>query len=232
MSSEQSVNVECAFLLLSSSHQSNLSSWHPSRQYLSHLRWVKIVPFFDISTIKLGGLSFLSSFQDDLYGGLRLNLPGKKEFLLPEYWQGCRVSCYAADIWAAVVSLYVLIKGIDPFPIKHLDEHIERMSNYSVIPKLDGFSEELHSLLESCMSPKMAMRPTINQILVEPRGNCDFVAILVVQKIRLFRRSELVREWMEWNVVSVPAAKWSLQSPQTRRGSLRNGRVQTCFHYK
>ena len=92
------------------------------------------------------------------------------------------------------MSLYVLIKGVDPFPIKHLDEHIERMSNYSVIPKLDGFSEELHSLLESCMSPKMATRPTINQILVGQRKKCSFVAILLVQEIRFFRRSELVSE--------------------------------------
>ena len=81
--------------------------------------------------MKLGGLCYLSNFRNDMFGGLRSNLPGRKEFLLPEYWQGGRVSCYAADIWAAAVSLYVLVKGVDPFPIDRLDRHMERMSHYS-----------------------------------------------------------------------------------------------------
>lgn len=119
--------------------------------------------------VKLGGLSFLSSFQDDAFGGLRLNLPGKKEFVLPEYWQGFHVSCFAADIWAAAVCLYVLVKGTNPFPIRHLDQHIEKMVNYSVIPELDGFSDDLLQLLQLCMSPKLTLRPTLDQILVSPR---------------------------------------------------------------
>ena len=79
--------------------------------------------------MKLGGLCYLSNFRNDMFGGLRSNRPGRKEFLLPEYWQGGRVSCYAADIWAAAVSLYVLVKGVDPFPIDRLDRHMERMSH-------------------------------------------------------------------------------------------------------
>lgn len=125
------------------------------------------------SEVKLGGLSYLSSFQDDSFGGLRLNLPGKKEFVLPEYWQGFHVSCFAADIWAAAVSLYVLVKGTNPFPIRHLDQHIEKMINYSVTPELGGFSDELFQLLSLCMSPKLTLRPTLDAILVLPRECMD-----------------------------------------------------------
>ena len=114
----------------------------------------------------MGGLCYLSNFRNDMFGGLRSNLPGRKEFLLPEYWQGGRVSCYAADIWAAAVSLYVLVKGVDPFPIDRLDRHMERMSHYSAFPEMAGFSAELQSLLQQCLNPRMAMRPTIETILV------------------------------------------------------------------
>lgn len=119
------------------------------------------------SEIKLGGLCYLSNFRNDLFGGLRSNLPGRKEFLLPEYWQGGMVSCYAADIWAAVVSLYVLVKGVDPFPINRLDLHIEEMSHYSAFPEMEGLSEELQTLLRYCLNPKTSLRPTIETILVE-----------------------------------------------------------------
>lgn len=40
------------------------------------------------SEVRLGGTCFLTDFTNELYGGLRNNLPGKKEYLLPEYWQG------------------------------------------------------------------------------------------------------------------------------------------------
>lgn len=140
----------------------------PDNILLSSTGWCFPVSLIS-SEVKLGGLTFLSSFQDDAFGGLRLNLPGKKEFVLPEYWQGFHVSCFAADIWAAAVCLYVLVKGTNPFPIRHLDQHIEKMVNYSVIPELDGFSDDLLHLLQLCMSPKLTLRPTLDQILVPPR---------------------------------------------------------------
>ena len=63
-------------------------------------------------------------------------------------------------------SLYVLVKGVDPFPIDRLDRHMERMSHYSAFPEMEGFSAELQSLLQQCLNPRMAMRPTIETILV------------------------------------------------------------------
>lgn len=108
--------------------------------------------------------------------------------MLPEYWQGFHVSCFAADIWAAAVTLYVLVKGTNPFPIRHLDQHIERMVNYSVTPDLTGFSDELLHLLQLCMSPKLALRPTLDQILV-PAGNPSHLGLRLVPQVWVCRRS-------------------------------------------
>lgn len=155
------------FPVTSSAQQPDLPPGHPSRQHLLHIGRVPSSLPLHPSEVKLGGLCYLSNFRNDMFGGLRSNLPGRKEFLLPEYWQGGRVSCYAADIWAAAVSLYVLVKGVDPFPIDRLDRHMERMSHYSAFPEMEGFSAELQSLLQQCLNPRMAMRPTIETILVK-----------------------------------------------------------------
>lgn len=76
------------------------------------------------------------------------------------------VSCFSADIWAACVTLYVLIKGHFPFPLDNIEGHILNMSTYNAIPDLSGFSPELTDLLTRCFSPNINNRLTIKEILV------------------------------------------------------------------
>ena len=127
--------------------------------------------------VKLGGTCFLTDFSTDSFGGLRHNLPGQKEYLLPEYWQSNNrgfplilidgfVSCYAADIWAACVSLYVMIKGYYPFPLENIELYMRQMTSYDDLPNLSGLSEELQDLLTHCFSPVISKRPTLKDILV------------------------------------------------------------------
>lgn len=128
------------------------------------------------SEVRLGGTCFLTDFTNELYGGLRNNLPGKKEYLLPEYWQGTLiiiisfigflVSCFSADVWAACVSLYVLIKGDYPFHLDNLELHLHNMTHYEEVPNMEGFSPELTDLLSRCLSPSTDKRLSINSILV------------------------------------------------------------------
>ena len=94
-----------------------------------------------------------------------------------EYWQSKNrgysdisidgfVSCYAADIWAACVSLYVMIKGYYPFPLESIETHLRQMTSYHDIPNLSGLSKELQDLLAQCFSPVISKRPTLQDILV------------------------------------------------------------------
>ena len=127
--------------------------------------------------VKLGGTYYLTDFSTDSFGGLRNNLPGRKEYLLPEYLQSKNrgysdisidgfVSCYAADIWAACVSVYVMIKGYYPCPLESIETHLRQMTSYHDIPNLSGLSKELQDLLAQCFSPVISKRPTLQDILV------------------------------------------------------------------
>ena len=76
------------------------------------------------------------------------------------------------DIWSAVVTLYILVMGVNPFPIRRLDDHMETMSHYHALPNMTGLSDELTQLLSSCMNPRLTQRLTINQILVVVLVDC------------------------------------------------------------
>ena len=90
---------------------------------------------------------------------------GKVVILFPSY-PGGRISCYAVDIWAAGVSLFVCVTGTNPFPIKRLDYHMETMAHYATLPAMAGLSPELTQLLSACLSPKLGHRLTIDAMLV------------------------------------------------------------------
>lgn len=157
--------------------------------------------------VKLGGLSFITNFSHDIFGGLRTNFPTRKDFLPPEYWQGGRISCYAVDIWSAVVTLYILVTGTNPFPIRRLDFHMETMSHYSTLPAMTGLSEELVQLLSSCMSPRLTQRLTINQIL----GSKWFEKYgYDVNKIQM-RNSVTLEEPYDTSEMAIPT-KWTEDS--------------------
>ena len=76
------------------------------------------------------------------------------------------------DIWSAIVTLYILVMGVNPFSIHRLDDHMETMSHYHTLPNMTGLSDELTQLLSSCMNPRLTQRLTINQILVVVLGDC------------------------------------------------------------
>ncbi|KNB44395.1 serine/threonine protein kinase [Blastocystis sp. subtype 4] len=142
-----------------------------------------------------------------MFGGLRTNFPTRKDFLPPEYWQGGRISSYAVDIWSAIVTLYILVMGVNPFSIHRLDDHMETMSHYHTLPNMTGLSDELTQLLSSCMNPRLTQRLTINQILSSSWFEKYGYNINKIQT----RNSVSLDELQDTSEMSIPA-KWTEDS--------------------
>ena len=123
--------------------------------------------------VKLGGLSFLFYFKNDRMGGLRTNFPGRKDFLPPEFWNGGLNSPIAGDLWAACLTLYILVMGTNPYYQTHLMDYISMKKSVEMMPNMEMISPELRSLLSQGMNPSIANRLNIQQILVGDESMID-----------------------------------------------------------
>lgn len=116
--------------------------------------------------MKLGGLSYIFNFQNDAQGGLRSNFPGRKDFLLREYWKCDLKSPIMCDIWAACLTLYILVTGRHPYPFTDLVTPLNNDAFFKTLPDMTMLSPELRDLLTWCFNSPTYTPPTIQMILV------------------------------------------------------------------